>query len=217
MADHGYNNFYTPPKYESYQQYQQCSYEDERYSVIENTLNIFMQQSMINMQDTSQRLKNLSLQLELIQAQIMDNQANNQSILGEQENNPNMFERVGEIVEEVVVQNEEVTTLEECGAPHKDELPQERSNIEVANTVDNGEVIEVVEERLLSKEETFEQKGKKVSKAEIYRVIDEICALFKPKFRRSWTPHQLYLKFMEFLPKRRVSKDDVLSVSFWPP
>jgi hypothetical protein len=128
-----------------------------------------------------------------------------------------MFERVGEIVEEVVVQNEEVTTLEECGAPHKDELPQERSNIEVANTVDNGEVIEVVEERLLSKEETFEQKGKKVSKAEIYRVIDEICALFKPKFRRSWTPHQLYLKFMEFLPKRRVSKDDVLSVSFWPP
>jgi hypothetical protein len=136
MADHGYINFYTPPEYESYQQYQQHSYEDERYSVIENTLNVFMQQSMINMQDTNQRLKNLSLQIELIQAQIMDNQANNQSTLGEQENNPNMFERFREIVEEVVVQNEEVTTLEECGAPHKEELPQERSNMEVVKTVD---------------------------------------------------------------------------------
>nr|AAL84187.1 hypothetical protein [Medicago sativa] len=174
---------------------------------------------MINMQDTNQRLKNLSLQLELIQAQIMDNQANNQSILGEQENNSNMFGRVGEIVEEVVFQNEEVTTLEECGAPHKDELPQERSDSEEDETVDFGEVIKVTEkqERLLSKEEIFEQKGKKVSKAEIDRVIDEICALFKSKLRRTWTSHQLYLKFMEFLPKRRVSKDDVLSVSFWPP
>ena len=50
MADHGYFNFYTPPEYEFYPQYQQHSYEDERYSVIENTLKIFMQQSMINMQ-----------------------------------------------------------------------------------------------------------------------------------------------------------------------
>ena len=111
MADHGYFNFYTPPEYESYPQYQQHSYEDERYKVIENTLNIFMQQSMINMQDTNQRLKNLSLQIGLIQAQIMDNQANNQSTLGEQENNLNMFEKVGEIVEEVVVQNEDVGIL----------------------------------------------------------------------------------------------------------
>jgi hypothetical protein len=90
MADHGYSNFYTPPEYESYQQYPQHSYEDERYSVIENTLNIFMQQSMINMQDTNQRLKTLSLQIELIQAQIMDNQANNQSTLREHENNPEL-------------------------------------------------------------------------------------------------------------------------------
>jgi hypothetical protein len=53
---------------------------------------------------------------------------------------------------------------------------------------------------------------------EIDRVIDEICVLFdKPKLGRIWTPHQLYLKFMEFLPKRRSTKDDVLSVSFWPP
>jgi hypothetical protein len=219
MADHGYINFYTPPEYESYQQYQQHSYEDERYSVIENTLNVFMQQSMINMQDTNQRLKNLSLQIELIQAQIMDNQANNQSTLGEQENNPNMFERFREIVEEVVVQNEEVTTLEECGAPHKEELPQERSNMEVVKTVDIEEVMVVEKkERLLIKEDLMEVRGKKVNKVEIDRVIDEICALFnKPKSRRTWTPSPLFLKFMEFLPKRRVSKDDVLSVSFWPP
>jgi hypothetical protein len=162
--------------------------------VIENTLNIFMQQSMINMQDTNQRLKTLSLQIELIQAQIMDNQANNQSTLGEQENNPNMFERGGEIVEEVVVQNEEVTTVD----------------IEEAMVVEK-------KERLLIKEDLTEVRGKKVSKAEIDRVIDEICALFKSKLRRTWTPHHLYLKFMEFLPKRRNTKDDVLSVSFWPP
>jgi hypothetical protein len=194
MADHGYFNFYTPPEYESYPQYQQHSYEDERYKVIEDTLNIFMQQSMINMQDTNQRLKTLSLQIELIQAQIMDNQANNQSTLGEQENNPNMFERVGEIVEEVVVQNEEVTTVD----------------------IEDAMVVEK-KERLLIKEDLMEVRGKKVNKVEIDRVIDEICALFKPKLRRSWTPHHLYLKFMKFLPKCRVSKHDVLSVSFWPP
>jgi len=34
------------------------------------------------------------------------------------------------------------------------------------------------QERLLSKDELCEQKGKKVSKVEIERVIDEICALF---------------------------------------
>ena len=194
MADHGYFNFYTPPEYESYPQYQQHSYEDERYKVIENTLNTFMQQSMINMQDTNQRLKTLSLQIGLIQAQIMDNQANNQSTLREQENNPNMFERVWEIVEEVVVQNEEVTTVD----------------IEEVMVVEK-------KERLLIKEDLMEVRGKKVNKVEIDRVIDEICALFNSKLRRSWTPHHLYLKFMEFLPKRRVSKADVLSVSFWPP
>ncbi|KEH19504.1 hypothetical protein MTR_8g461570 [Medicago truncatula] len=74
------------------------------------------------------------------------------------------------------------------------------------------------QERLLSKEELCEQKGMKVSKAEIDRVIDEICTLFsKLELGRVWTPHQLYFKFMEFLPKRRNTKDDVLSVSFWSP
>jgi hypothetical protein len=218
MADHGYNNFYTPPEYESYQQYQHHSYEDERYSVIENTLNVFMQQSMINMQDTNQRLKNLSLQIGLIQAQIMDNQANNQSTLEEQENNPNMFERVGEIVEEVVVQNEEVTTLE-CGASHEIELPQERSLSDDAKIVDIEEVMVVEKkERLLIKEDLMEVRGKKMNKVEIDRVIDEICTLFNnPKLGRSWTPSYSFLKFMEFLPKRMILKDDVLNVSFWPP
>ena len=82
------------------------------------------------------------------------------------------------------------------------------------------EEVMVVEkkERLLIKEDLMEARGKKVNKVEIDRVIDEICTLFnKPKLGRSWTPNLLFLKFMEFLPKRRVSKDDVLSVSFWPP
>ena len=195
MADHGYNNFYTPPEYEPYQQHQQYPFEDERMTNVENTLNIFMQQSMINMQDTNQRLKTLSLQIGLIQAQIMDNQANNQSTLGEQENNPNMFERVGEIVEKVVVQNEVVTIVD----------------IEEATVVEK-------KEQLLIKEDLMVTKGKKMNKVEIDRVIDEICTLFnKPKLGRSWTPNHLFLKFMEFLPKRRSAKDDVLSVSFWPP
>ena len=66
--------------------------------------------------------------------------------------------------------------------------------------------------------ELMEEKGKKVSKAEIEQVIDEIHVLFnKPILGRIWAPHQLYCKFMEFLSKRRSTKDDVLSVSFRPP
>jgi hypothetical protein len=229
MADHGWFNFYTQFEYEPYQQYQQFPSEDERITNVENTLNIFMQQSMINMQETNQRLKNLSSQLEMIQAQIMENQANIQSTHGEQENNSNMFEKVGEIVREGVVETEEDIMLEGCGTmkimkeivpPREKEVPQERSCNEEAKTVDNGEVMMVTEkqERLLSKEELMETRGKKVNKVEIDRVIDEICALFsKHDLGSVWTPHQLYFKFMEFLPKRRNTKDDVLSVSFWPP
>jgi hypothetical protein len=79
MADHGCFNFYTLFEYEPYQQYEQYPSEDERLTNVENTLNMFMQQSMINMQDTNQRLKNLSFQMEIVQAQIMDIQANTQS------------------------------------------------------------------------------------------------------------------------------------------
>ena len=235
MADHGYINFYTPPEYEPYQQYQQYPSEDERVSNMENILNMSMQQSMINMQDTTHRLQNLSLQAELMQAQldfiqtVMDMQANNQSTHEEQEVNSITYEKVGEIVEEGVDETEEDTTLEECGelyiakeieTLHEEEFPQEWSDTEEAETVDNQEVMMVTarKERLQSKEKSIEQEGEKVSKAEIDRVIDEIWALFnKPRLGRIWTPHQLYFKFMEFLPKRRSTKDDVLSVSFRPP
>jgi len=229
MAHHGYINFYTPFEYEPYPQYQQYPSEDERITNMENILNIFMQQSMINMQDTNQRLKNLSFQMEMMQAQIMVIQANIQSTHGEQENIPTRYEKVGEICEEGVDQTEEDTVLEGCGkmeiteeieTPHEVEFPQKRSYTEEAETVDNKEVMMVAEkkERLLSKEESMEEKGKKVSEVEIDRVIDEICTLFnKPKLGRIWTPHQQYCKFMEFLPKRRITKDDVLSVSFRPP
>jgi len=60
MANHGCFNFYAQFEYEPYQQYQQYPSEDERITNMENILNMFMQQSMINMQDTDQRLKNLS-------------------------------------------------------------------------------------------------------------------------------------------------------------
>jgi hypothetical protein len=229
MADHGCFTSDTQFEYEPYQQYQQYPSEDERITNVENTLKIFMQQSMINMQETNQRLKNLSFQMEMIQAQIMDNQANIQSTHGKQENNSNMCEKAGEIVGEGVVETEEDIMLEGCGPMkimketeplHEIELPQERSYNEEAKTVDNGEVMMVSEkqEQILSKKELMEERGKKVSKAEIDRVIDEICALFnKSKLGRIWTPRQLYLKFMEFLPKRRNTKDDVLSILFWPP
>jgi len=60
--------------------------------------------------------------------------------------------------------------------------------------------------------------GRGEIKAEIDRVIDVIYALFnKKKLGRIWTPHQLYFKFMEFFPKQRNTKEDVLSVSYWPP
>jgi len=58
--------------------------------------------------------------------------------------------------------------------------------------VDSEEVMMVAEkkERLLSKEKLCEQKGKKVSKAEVDLVIEEICSLFsKQKLGRIWTPH----------------------------
>ena len=75
---------------------------------MENILNVFIQQSMINMQNTNQRLKSLSFQLEIMQAQldftptIMDIQTDNQSTHREQENIPTRDEKFGEIVEEGV-------------------------------------------------------------------------------------------------------------------
>jgi len=72
---------------------------------MENILNMFIQQFMINMMNTNQRLKNLSCHLEIMQAQlvstptIMDIQTNNQSTHGEQENIPTKDEEFIEVFE----------------------------------------------------------------------------------------------------------------------
>ncbi|PNX58630.1 resistance protein [Trifolium pratense] len=90
----------------------------------------------------------------------------------------------------------------------------------LANIVDKEQVMMAAEENegLFSKEESCEQRKEMENKAEIDRVIDEICVLFnKKELRRIWTPKHLYLKFMEFLLNRRKKTDDVLTVSFWPP
>jgi hypothetical protein len=113
-----------------------------------------------------------------------------------------------------------VKITEEIEPPHEIKLPQELPNTEEVNTVDNQEVMmdaDVIE-GLFDKGESCEQKKEIENKAEIDRVIDEICALFNQnQLGREWTSHLLYQKFMEFLPNQRKRKDDVLSVSFWPP
>jgi len=76
--------------------------------------------------------------MEMMQAQIKDIQANIQSTQGEQENNPNMFEKVGEIVEEGVVQTEEDTTLEECGEL---EIVKEIETPQKKNSLKNGQIL----------------------------------------------------------------------------
>ncbi|MCI81451.1 resistance protein, partial [Trifolium medium] len=67
-------------------------------------------------------------------------------------------------------------------------------------------------------EESFEQRKELENKAEIDRVIEEICALFSnEELGRIWTPRPLHFKFMELLPNRRKKTEDVFSISFWPP
>jgi hypothetical protein len=110
--------------------------------------------------------------------------------------------------------------VKEIETPQEVELPQEWPCTNEANTVDNEEVMIVAEENegLFSKEISCELKKEMEYKAEIDRVIDEICALFnKKELGRIWTPLHLYLKLMKFLPNQRKKTDDVLSVSFWPP
>ncbi|MCI32888.1 resistance protein, partial [Trifolium medium] len=106
---------------------------------------------------------------------------------------------------EGVEENEEERMFDGCGVekimeeietPHKVELSQE-----LPYTVDDEKVMMVAEknEGLLDKEMSIEQKREIENKAEIDRVIDEICALFnKKELGRIWTPQHLYLKFMEF-------------------
>ena len=252
MTDRGYNNFYTPDEYESYQQFHRTPTHEE----------IFLTQQL---EELSKQISNLiSLQEESIKAkqvahcelcdgdhptghcppmtdvqfdQMIKQMANKQSMevqtntqtTHEKDNILKKNEECGESVEEVVEKGEEerkverggvVKIVKEIETPQEVELPQEWPCTNEANTVDNEEVMIVAEENegLLHKEIAYEQKKEMEYKAEIDRVIDEICALFhKKKLGTIWTPQHLFLKFMEFLPNQRKKTDDVLSVSFWPP
>ncbi|CAJ2654977.1 unnamed protein product [Trifolium pratense] len=175
--------------------------------------------------------KNLENQLSQLAQQMsnqqnMEIQTNIQTIPDEKDNILNE-ECKGSV--EGVENNEEKKMCDGCGVektmkeietPHDVELPQDFPCTVEANTVDNEKMMMVAEENegLVNKEESCEQKKEMKNKAEIDRVIDEICALFnKKQLGRIWTPHHLYLKFMEYLPNQRKKTDDVLSVSFWTP
>ncbi|KAK2447078.1 hypothetical protein QL285_006477 [Trifolium repens] len=251
MTDRGYNNFYTPDEYESYQQFHRTPTHEE----------IFLTQQL---EELSKQISNLiSLQEESIKAkqvaycelcngdhptghcppmtdvqfdQMIKQMANKQSmeVQTNTQTNPDekdsiLPEEYGESVEEDIEKNEEERIVERSGVvkkvkemdtPHEDELPQEIPCIEKVNTVDSEKVVMDTNENdgLFDKEESYELKKEIENKAEIDRVIDEICALFnKKELGRIWTPQYLYLKFMEFLPNQRKKTDDVISVSFWPP
>ncbi|KAK2447375.1 hypothetical protein QL285_006739 [Trifolium repens] len=252
MTDRGYNNFYTPDEYESYQQFHRTPTHEE----------IFLTQKLEEL--SKQISKLISLQEESIKAkqvaycelcngdhptghcppmtdvqfdQMIKQMANKQSMevqtntqtTHEKDNILKKNEECGESVEEVVEKGEEERMFDGCGVvkifekietPQEVELPQEWPCTNKANIVDNEEVVMDTKENdgLFDKEESYEQKKEIENKAEMDRVIDEICALFnKKKLGRTWTPHNLYFKFMEFLPNQRKKTDDVLSVSFWPP
>ncbi|KAK2397767.1 hypothetical protein QL285_059310 [Trifolium repens] len=281
MTDRGYNNFYTPDEYESYQQFHRTPTHEE----------IFLTQQL---EELSKQISNLiSLQEESIKAkqvtycelcngdhptghcppltkvqpshiikvsncelcdgdhptghcppmtdvqfaQMIKQMANKQSMevqtntqtTHEKDNILKKNEECGKSVEEDIEKNEEERIVERSGVvkkvkemdtPHEVELPQEIPCIEKVNTVDSEKVVMDTKENdgLFDKEESCEQKKEIENKAEIDRVIDEICALFhKNELGRIWTPQHLFLKFMEFLPNRRKKTDDVVSVSFWPP
>ncbi|XP_045819323.1 probable E3 ubiquitin-protein ligase bre1 [Trifolium pratense] len=192
-------------------------------------------QHLQNLKNNLARSKNMENQLVQLSRQLANNnnqertfQINTQTTPDEKDNNPMKNEESGESVKGVE-NNEKERMFEGCGVKkivkeidtlHEVELPQELPYTEEANTVDKEQVMMAAEENegLFSKEESCEQKKEMENKAEVDRVIDEICVLFnKKELGRIWTPQHLYLKFMEFLPNRRKKTDDVLSVSFWPP
>ncbi|KAK2376055.1 hypothetical protein QL285_076892 [Trifolium repens] len=245
MTDRDYNKFYTPDEYESYQQYPLDNYGQTPEARLEETMIKFMEMQqqisqMQQMQDQHQqylknslaRSKNMEIQISQIAEQMaitqsMEVQTNTQT--NPDEKDSILPEEYGESVEEDIEKNEEeriverggvVKKVKEMDTPHEVELPQEIPCIEKVNTVDSEKVVMDTKENdgLFDKEESYEQKKEIENKAEMDRVIDEICALFnKKKLGRTWTPHNLYFKFMEFLPNQRKKTDDVLSVSFWPP
>ncbi|KAK2386313.1 hypothetical protein QL285_060225 [Trifolium repens] len=241
MTDRGYNNFYTPDEYESYQQCPLDNYGQTPEARLEETMIKFMEMQqqisqMQQMQDQHQqymknslaRSKNMEIQLkQMAITQSMEVQNNTQT--NPDEKDSILPEECGQSVEECVETHEEETMFKGCGVeklaeepktPREIEIPQEIPCIEKVNTVDSEKVVMDTKENdgLFDKEESCEQKKEIENKAEIDRVIDEICALFhKNELGRIWTPQYLFLKFMEFLPNQRKKTDDVLSVSFWPP
>ncbi|KAK2375158.1 hypothetical protein QL285_076069 [Trifolium repens] len=243
MTDRDYNNFYTPDEYESYQQCPLDNYGQIPEARLEETMIKFMEMQqqisqMQQMQDQHQqylknslaRSKNMEIQLKQIaENQIKEIQTNTQTTHEERDDTLTKNEECGQSVDECVETHEEETMFKGCGVekiaeepktPREIEIPQEFPSTEEDDTVDNEEVTMVVEENegLLDKEKSCEQKREMENKAEIGRIIDEMCALFnKKELGRIWTPQHLYLKFMEFLPNRRKKTDDVISVSFWPP
>ncbi|KAK2451731.1 hypothetical protein QL285_010761 [Trifolium repens] len=240
MTDRDYSNFYTPYENESYQQCPLDNYGQTPEARLEETMIKFMEMQQQLNQEHQQYLKNSfarAKNLEIQLSQIAQHMANMQSMevqintqtTQEKDNILTKNEECGESVKEVVEENEEETMFGGCGVvkiveeietPHEVELPQELPSNEKDDTVDNEEVTMVVEENegLLDKEKSCEQKREMENKAEIDRIIDEICALFnKKELGRIWTPQHLFLKFMEFLPNQWKKTDDVISVSFWPP
>ncbi|KAK2353125.1 hypothetical protein QL285_090790 [Trifolium repens] len=214
MTDRGYNNFYTPDEYESYQQFHRTPTHEE----------IFLTQQL---EELSKQISNLiSLQEESIKAKqvaycelcngdhptghcppmtdvqfdhMIKQMANKQSmeVQTNTQTNPDekdsiLPEEYGESVEEDIEKNEEeriverggvVKKVKEMDTPHEVELPQEIPCIEKVNTVDSEkEVMDTKEnDGLFDKEESYELKKEMEHKAEIDRVIDEICALFHKK------------------------------------
>jgi hypothetical protein len=198
------------------------------------------QQQMQQMQEQHQqylknslaRSKNLEIQVGQLAKQVADMQGGTfttttQTNSDEQNVVNNSNEEGGESVESVEKHEEErmsdrcgvVKIVEEIETSHEVGLPQEIPCIENGNTVDKEEVMMDTKaiEGIFNKEILFEQKREMENKAEIDRVIDEICALLNNKqLGRTWIPNHLYFKFMEFLPNRRKKTHDVRSISFWP-
>ncbi|KAK2409280.1 hypothetical protein QL285_044718 [Trifolium repens] len=277
MTGRGFNNFYTPDEYESYQQFHRTPTHEEILMPLTKKLEELSKQisKLISLQEEASKAKQVAycelcngdhptghcpplteVQLshiikvsncelcdgdhptghcppmtdmqfaqmikQMADKKSMEVQTNTQTTQEKENNLTN--EECGKCVEEDVEKNEEERIVERGGevkkvkkmeAPHEIELPQE-----LPNTVDNEEVMmdaELIKE-LFDKGESCEQKREMENKADIDRIIDEICALFnKNELGRIWTPQHLYLKFMEFLPNQRKKTDDVVSVSFWPP
>ncbi|KAK2357770.1 hypothetical protein QL285_095012 [Trifolium repens] len=212
-----------------YENYNQNPPQQSQNSKLEDTLNKFMEPTMVNQpnnlayqKNNDASIKNFETQLGQMAKQMTDMHGSRNPPphtppnSAEHENftrNDEKTEVIEEFGEENVLENKE-----ECGTmhilkitkPHMTQLPY---SLPHAHEVNN----EGEKEKLVEKEEKNNQERVKVNKVEIDEVIESICALFNKQPRRTWTPHHLYFKFMEFLPNKLKSKDGVLSVSFWPP